>query len=48
MLFTDRWISNIHSVNREIDHGRPVVVLRTDASKTGWGVAMNGSVIGGR
>ena len=35
-------------MNRNIDHGRQVAVLRTDASKIGWGATMNGSVTGGR
>lgn len=44
----DWWLSNIHSASRKIDHGRPVAVLRTDASLIGWGATMDGRVTGGR
>ena len=44
----DWWLSNIQSASRTIDHGKPVAVLRTDASLKGWGATMHGRVTGGR
>lgn len=42
------WIGNVMGSCKQISHGNPSVVMMTDASKKGWGAAMNGTSTGGR
>jgi hypothetical protein len=44
----DWWIQNLAGSCKNISHGNPSVLLRTDASKKGWGAAWKGSSTGGR
>ena len=36
------WIENVDKAFNPISHGNPVLELRTDASKKGWGVYLDG------
>ena len=39
------WIENVDKDFNPISHGNPVLELRTDASKKGWGVYLDGDTI---
>ena len=41
------WIENIDKAFNPISHGNPVLKLRTDASKKGWGVYLDGETTQG-
>ena len=41
------WIENIQYAYNPISHGNPSMIIYSDASKTGWGVACNGIKSGG-
>ena len=41
------WIENV-GMGKKISHGNPVIVLKTDASLTGWGAVLNDKDTGGR
>ena len=40
-------INNIHHTHNPISHGNPSLMIRSDASKTGWGAACGGATTGG-
>ena len=41
------WINNVESSFNVVDHGKPNVIITSDASKTGWGCTCNGNKSGG-
>ena len=41
------WINNIHHTHNPISHGNPSLMIRSDASETGWGAACGGATTGG-
>ena len=41
------WIENVDKAFNPISHGNPVIELRTDASKKGWGVYLDGDTTQG-
>ena len=41
------WIGNVDKAFNPISHGNPVLELRTDASKKGWGVYLDGDTTQG-
>ena len=41
------WIKNVDKAFNPISHGNPVIKLRTDASKKGWGVYLDGDTTQG-
>jgi len=36
------WTENVNKVFNPISHGNPVIELRTNASKKGWGMCLDG------
>lgn len=42
------WVNNVDKATKRIHHGKPSLLLRSDASKKGWGASFEGLKAGGR